>query len=817
MNRVSLEKIEKKKLTYDQLTNRMDPSQFPFETTADAGSLTGEMIGQERAVQAIDFGLTVKQEGYNLFLVGPSGTGKTTFAKSKVKEVAATKSTPSDWIYVYNFAHSDQPIAISLPPGQGVIFQKDISEFITEVRQEIEKVLSSKDFEQSKVDIIQYYEETINLQWQDLDDLAYNEYFQIERNSSSLMAIPLDENREAHTEETYRNLSNEQKQQIAEKTRELNKRLTEINRRTALLERDLKKSIQDLEENTILETIHPYIELLVKKYPGQEKLAEYIMSLEKDIIKNWQDLIDSHMDQEEDLFASLLQKNEKKDDSRYHVNVFIDNSEVKGAPVIHENNPTYTNLFGKFDFKSAFGSLMTSFSMMKPGAFHLANGGYIILQASDLLTNPYSWNALKRMLKTGELRIENLLEDSGNSVVSAGLKPEPIPVEMKVILIGTIDIYRLLFTYDEDFKKFFKVKVDFDVEMERNDEHCMKYASFIHTYCKTQNLLHYTKEAVGRVIDYSTRLSNNQNKLTTCFHEITELLVEANYWATLEKAVSVTAIHVDKALKERKQRSNLIEEKINGSIEEGTIMIETEGEKVGQINGLSVLSTGNYTFGQPNKITARTYIGSKGIINIDRESYLSGPIHSKGLFILSGYLQGEFAKDHPLPLAASITFEQSYDMVDGDSASSTELYGILSSLADLPINQGIAVTGSVNQFGEVQPIGGVNEKIEGFYYTCKLRGLTGTQGVIIPIQNVKNLMLDEEVVTAVKDRQFSIWAIESIQEGIELLTGYEAGAYDPIHGYPEGTIYHRVELRLNEMVQWFRKNGSNERRQSECL
>ncbi|WP_216828938.1 AAA family ATPase [Alkalihalobacterium elongatum] len=816
MNRISLEKIQKRKLTYDQLTNRFDTNQFSFQTTEEVGSLTGEMIGQERAVQAVDFGLTVKQEGYNLFLVGPSGTGKTTFAKSKVKEIASTKTTPPDWIYVYNFAHSDQPIAISLPPGHGVIFQQEVSEFISEARVEIEKVLSSKDFEQAKVDIIQFYEESINLKWQELDELAYNEYFQIERNTSSLMAIPLNENREAHTEETYRQLSNEQKQEIAEKTRELNKRLTEINRKTALLERDLKKSIKDLEENTVFDTIHPYIEVLLQKYEGQKKVTEYIVSLEKDIIANWEDLIEASLDEEEDLFSSLLQKSEKKDDARYHINVFIDNSEVKGAPVIHENNPTYTNLFGKFDFKSAFGSLMTSFSMMKPGAFHLANGGYIILQASDLLSNPYSWNALKRMLKTGELRIENILEDSGSSVVSAGLKPEPIPVEMKVILIGTIDLYRLLFTFDEDFKKYFKVKVDFDVEMERNGEHCMKYASFIHTYCKTQGLLQYTKEAVGRVIDFSTRLSNNQNKLTTCFHEITELLVEANYWAMLENAHYVSETHVDKALKERRQRSNLIEEKMNGSIEDGTIMIETEGEKVGQINGLSVLDTGNYTFGQPNKITARTYIGSKGIINIDRESYLSGPIHSKGLFILSGYLQGEFAKEHPLPLAASITFEQSYDMVDGDSASSTELYAILSSLAEVPINQGIAVTGSVNQFGEVQPIGGVNEKIEGFYYTCKLRGLTGNQGVIIPIQNVKNLMLDEEVVAAIKEKKFSIWAVKSIQEGIEILTGYEAGEYDLVHGYSEGTIYNRVESRLNDMVEWFRKNGSNERRQIEC-
>lgn len=801
---------EKNRLSPEELAKRYDPNKFPFQTTAEIDRLEAEMIGQERAVKAMDFGLNVKQEGYNLFLVGPSGTGKTTYALSKIKELALSDETPTDWVYVYNFQNPDKPTAISLPPGEGVKFQKEMDELIQDIKTEVEKVITSKEFAQKKEDMINEHEDAINNEWQELNDLAYKQRFYIERSADGVMAIPLNDKDEPYTDDSFRKLSKEEQQEILDKSKEINKKLADLIRKTQLLDRNLRKAIKEMEENTVYHAIHFYIEQMLEKYRDYPKIIDYLQCVEKDVIENWREFHEqTDADEEMNLLALFSQK-EHKDDTRYQVNLFIDHSETKGAPVYFESNPTYSNLFGKLEYKSEFGSLVTNFTMIKPGAMHVANGGYVIIQASDLLSYPMAWHALKRMLKTREIRIENVIEDSGT--VASSLKPEPIPVQLKIVLIGTYDIYHLLNHYDENFNKYFKVKVDFDTEMERNDEHCMKYASFVASYCKRQNLKHFTNRALARVIDYSTRLSSDQRKLSTRFHEVTEMLVEANYWAEKDGAEYVDANHVKKALKEKFFRSNLIEEKIKASIEDGTIMIQTSGYAVGQINGLSVLNTGDYTFGQPNKITARTFIGSKGIVNIDRESYLSGPLHSKGLLILSGYIQGEFAKDYPIPLAASITFEQSYDLIDGDSASSTELYAILSSLSEIPINQGIAVTGSVNQLGEIQPIGGVNEKIEGFFYTCKAKGLTGEQGVIIPVQNVKNLMLRNEVIEAVRRGVFHIWAVKTIQEGIEILTGVEAGEKGENGNYPPNTVFGRVKKRLQEMSRIYRRQKEKDER-----
>lgn len=795
---------EKNRLSPEQLAKRYDANKFPFQTTAEIDRLEAEMIGQERAVKAMDFGLNVRQEGYNLFLVGPSGTGKTTYALSKIKELALNDPTPSDWVYVYNFQNPDKPMAISLPPGKGIVFQKDMNELIQDIKTEVEKVISSKEFSQQKEDMIIEHEDAINKEWQLLNDLAYEQRFYIERSAEGVMAIPINDDDEPYTDDVFRKLPKEKQQEIMDRSKEINKKLADLIRKTHILERALRKSVKEMEEKAVYQAIHFYIEQLMERYKEHKKIIDYLRCVENDVVENWRDFHEQPDNDEELHLLSMLSQKEQKDDTRYQVNLFIDHSETKGAPVYFESNPTYSNLFGKLEYKSEFGSLVTNFTMIKSGAMHLANGGYVIIQASDLLSYPMAWHALKRMLKTREIRIENVIEDSGATVAS-GLKPEPIPVQLKIVLIGTYEIYHLLNQYDESFNKYFKVKVDFDTEMERNDDHCMKYASFVASYCKRQNLKHFTNHALARVIDYSTRLSSDQRKLSTRFHEVTEMLVEANYWAEKEGAEFVDAKHVKKALQERVFRSNLIEEKIKASIEDGTIMIETSGFAVGQINGLSVLTIGDYSFGQPNKITARTYIGSKGIVNIDRESYLSGSIHSKGLLILSGYLQGEFAKNQPIPLAASLTFEQSYDLIDGDSASSTELYAILSSLSEIPINQGIAVTGSVNQLGQIQPIGGVNEKIEGFFYTCKAKGLTGEQGVIIPVQNVKNLMLRNEVVRAVENKQFHIWAVRTIHEGIEILTGVPAGEKDELGRYPADTVFGRVEKRLQEMSRIFIK------------
>lgn len=797
-----------RKIPVERLANKYNAEHFPFTTTAEVKGLSAEMIGQDRAVNAIEFGLNVKQEGYHLCLVGPNGTGKTTYARSKAIKKASKELTPFDWLYVFNFRNPDRPVAISLPAGKGRLFQREVKELVENIKKEIKKKLASQAFIETRDAIIEKHEYKIHHQWQQLHEQALDGRFELEKNNDGVMVIPLDEKGEPYTDEDFRLLPKEQQQQIVEQTMHLNKKYAEISLQNKKVEKELRFQLKEQEEKTISEAIHQYTNPILKRYENSEKIVTYITELQRDMVLNREQFLEAEGDAhtEDDLLTLLLQNKEveKKELHRYEVNVFVDNSECTGAPVVYESNPTHANLFGKFEYQSAFGGLVTNFTLLKPGSLHLANGGYIILQAADLINNPYTWQAVKRMLKDQQIRIEAPVQETALAATS-GLKPEPIPIKTKILLIMTPTLYQLLHRYDADFQKYFKVKAEFDTVMERTQENCLKFAAFVSSFCEREKLQHFSKEAMARIIDYSTRTINDQRMLSTCFHEVTEVLVEANYWAIQESSEFVNELHVRKALKERMYRANLVEEKIKQLIDDGTIMIETDGEVVGQINGLSVLNTGDYTFGQPNRITARTFIGSEGIVNIDRESYLSGPIHSKGLFILSGYIQGEFARNRPIPLSASITFEQSYDMVDGDSASSTELYAILSSLCEVPIKQGIAVTGSVNQFGEIQPIGGVNEKIEGFFFTCKAKGLTGEQGVIIPVQNEKNLMLCEEVIEAVRLGEFHLWSVHTIQEGMEILTGVSAGEKNNEGNYKEGTLFYQVKERITEMADLYKK------------
>ena len=486
---------------------------------------------------------------------------------------------------------------------------------------------------------------------------------------------------------------------------------------------------------------------------------------------------------------------------RYTVNLFVNNKNLTGAPVIYETNPTYQNLFGKIEYHGSFGSYMTDFTFIKSGVLHQANGGYLILQATELLQQPNAWNLLKRALQTEKISIEHPYEDR-SLFPTSGLKPEPIPLNIKVIIIGSYYLYDLLSTVDEDFHKLFKVKVEFNTVMDKSLENSRKMAYFVKNYAEQEGLLPFHRSAVAKVIDYSSRLVDEQTKLSTRFQDITKVLVESSYWAKKENVEVVDDSHILKAIKEQFNRSNHISEQYHEMISKGTIMVDTDGSRVGQINGLAVMGTRDAVFGIPTKITAQTFVGKSGIMNIERETAMSGQIHNKGMLILTGFLSGEFAKDKPIPLSASITFEQTYNPIDGDSASSTELYVLLSSLSDVPINQGIAVTGSVNQWGEIQPIGGVNEKIEGFYHICKEKGLTGKQGVIIPKQNVQNLMLDQEVVEAVRKGEFHIWEIGHIAEGVEILTGVSAGNVRDANGkYPSNTIFAKVEERFKKMYE----------------
>ncbi|HBI03623.1 MAG TPA: ATP-dependent protease, partial [Paenibacillaceae bacterium] len=586
-------------------------------------------------------------------------------------------------------------------------------------------------------------------------------------------------------------------QEYKEKNKRIEEKIAESMRTMQMLEKEVEKAVKRLNQESVGRGMDPLFKPLHDLYKDDEKVMAYLQEYQQDVIENYHFFQEEA--QEENPMLGMLRGGQQTEKlTRYQVNVLVDNSRQEGSQVISETNPTYYNLFGKVEYKSSFGTMVTDFTMIKPGAFHLANGGYLILQIVDLLSNPYSWQVLKRTLKNSSIRIENVFEERG-LVASTGLKPEPIPVDIKVLLIGTPYYYQLLSELDEDFHKLFKVKVEFDTEMYKDIEHHLTFASFVRSYCEKEGLLPFHRTALASMVDYSSRLVENQGKMTTRFNDLTRLMVEASFWAEEEGAKAVMDLHVGRAIREQEYRSNRVDEKIREMIVEGTIMVDVTGERVGQINGLAVLDMGDYSFGSPHRITAQTFVGRTGIINIERETSLSGQIHHKGLLILSGYLAGLFAQDKPLPLSASITFEQTYSMIDGDSASSTELYALLSSLSNIPIKQGIAVTGSVNQWGEVQPIGGVNDKIEGFYAVCKAVGLTGEQGVMIPHQNVKNLMLKDEVIQAVKRGLFHIWQVRTVEEGIEILTGVEAGTPNEEGKYPEGTVFYEINSRLEKM------------------
>ncbi|NMD70453.1 AAA family ATPase [Bacillus sp. DNRA2] len=781
------------------LRREFDSSNFPFETTADLDKMAKEMIGQQRAERAMEFGLSVEQLDYNLFVVGPSGTGRKTYTLDSVDKIAKTREVPNDWCYVFNFDNPDHPLVISLPAGEGQVFQRKIETLLIDIEREFRSTFSSEEYEKKKQVIIdQFRDETEDL-WDLAEDFANEQQYNLERTPTGINSYPL-YNGKPLERKKYEQLSVEAQEQIAACEKLVDGKIRETLHQIRKLEEQLQKNLEQFMRESAANSIEALFQPLREAYQDYPNILTYLEAYFHDVVVSFSFFLASEEDEQNNIMNALIGSKEQHF-HRYTVNLLVNNKHQKGAPVIYETNPTFYNLFGKIEYRGSLGSWVTDFSYIKPGALQLANGGYLILQATELLQQPYVWSLLKRSLQTGYVQIENSLEDRG-MVPTSGIKPEPIPLNIKVIIIGSYYLYDLLSAVDDDFHKLFKVKVEFDTVMDRNSENCYKMAMFVKNYAEQEGLLPFHRQAVAKIVDYSSRLVEEQSKLSTRFQDITKLLVEASYWAKKSEAESVDGRHIEQAIAEQIQRTNHASEQIREMIQKGTIMVDTEGFRTGQINGLAVLGTRDSVFGIPTKITAQTFVGKSGIMNIDREASLSGQIHNKGLMILTGFLSGEFAKNRPIPLSASITFEQTYSAIDGDSASSTELYVLLSSLAEVPINQGIAVTGSVNQWGEIQPIGGVNEKIEGFFHICKERGLTGEQGVMIPKQNVANLMLDHEVVEAVNQGKFHIWAIGHIAEGIELLTGVVAGNIrDEFGQYPAGSIFAKVEDRFNTMYE----------------
>ncbi len=791
-----------KELSYTQLKKSCDPASFKFKTTKELEPFTGT-IGQARGIKAMEFGLNIDIKGYNLYLEGPTGIGKTIYARNKLEAIAKTKPVPDDWCYVYNFENPNEPIAISLPAKMGKEFTNDMAQFIENIKVEIKTAFNNQDFATEKANIEKSVEEKKIKMIEKLNKDAARQGFEIKNTPSGIYFLPMI-NGKTLTEDEFNALDEATKSEFERRSVEIQKETIDVMSKIKELERKANEKMSSWQNNIALFAVSIQINELRNKYKRFAKIQTFLKDVQKDILSNLTEFIAEPQPQPQ---MPMPRNDVLKPWQKYQVNLFVDNSNLEGAPVIIDSNPSYYNLFGKLEYENTYGTLRTDFTLIKPGLIHKANGGYIVLQIRDLLTNPVIWDSFKRILRTKLIYVDTLKDYQMNTVAIASLKPEPIPVNIKVLLIGPSNVYYQLLNFDEDFKKLFKVKVEFDEEAPRTDANMFKIAQFIHNFCEKEKAPHFNAGAVAEVIEYCSRSVENQNKLSTQLNDITELLGEACTWAKMDGAKTVTAAYVKKAVVERIERINKYDQRLVEMIQNGTIMIDTDGQKVGQINGLSIMSIGDYSFGKPAKITANTYVGKSGIVNVEREVELSGTSHSKGVMILAAYIGEKFAQERPLSLTASLCFEQMYNGVDGDSASSTELYAILSSLSDLPIKQNIAVTGSVNQKGEIQPIGGVTDKIEGFFSICKLRGLTGEQGVMIPYQNIKNLNLNDDVIKAVKDGMFHIYAIKNIDEGIELLTGVPAGKKNKNGEYTVGTVNYLV----NEKLKRYSSKTENER------
>ncbi|KAB3532144.1 AAA family ATPase [Alkaliphilus pronyensis] len=788
----------KLRLTPESLTSKCNIDDFQFNTTADLEALRG-IIGQDRAVEALAFGLRMQKKGYNIYIAGLSGTGRSSYANSITEKLAEEMPIPDDWVYVYNFKNPDKPKALNMEAGLAMQFKKDIESAIEKLREEIPTLFQGTDYETQKNEIFMKYQQKNQHIVNQLNEKAREHGFLFKESEQGLVTVPLLEGRPMKQEE-YSNLSEDEIQKLRDKSNQLNMETLEIFNQLKGLEEEMRIHLKKLDEKVGYGVINYFIKKLVQRYGHRDKIVEYINQLEHDIVDNISKFNKDDSGENPQKLLMLQMKNDESFFNRYKVNLFINNSELKHAPIINETNPTFTNILGAVEYRNEMGALKTDFTQIKPGALHTANGGFLILNIREVLLQPLAWDSLKRALKTGEINIESLNKTMGY-IVTSSLKPEAIPLNLKVILIGDAYVYRMLYEMDEDFRKLFKIMADFDVEMVKDKENIFRMAMFIAKHCQKENMRHFDKAAVARIMEYSSRIADHQEKLSSRFNQIVEVLYEADQWANIQNNDYVTKKDVEKAIQQKIYRNSKYEEKLNEMFKEGSLLIDVSGKKIGQINGLAVMGTGEHSFGKPSRITVSTYRGKPGIINIEREVKKSGSIHDKGVLILSGYLGSKFAQEKPMSLSVSVSFEQNYSLIDGDSASSTELYAILSSIAEVPLRQDLAVTGSVNQKGEIQPIGGVNEKIEGFYDVCKIKGLTGTQGVIIPKQNVKNLMLKEEVIDAVKNNTFHIYAIGHVDEGIEILTGIAAGEKNQEGIYPVGSINYLVVKKLNKVSE----------------
>lgn len=790
----------------DELIHRCDETSFGFETTAELDP-PAEILGQPRAVEAVKFGVGIEQEGFNIFAFGPSGTRKHEILRSFFDEAASEEPTPPDIVYVNNFEDNHKPNAIQLEAGMGSQFREDMEKFITDLRNALSGAFESEDYLSHVQDVQESVGERQEEALADLRQKAEEEGLRLIRTPTGFAIVPVKDG-EVVSPDEFQSLSEDEREKLEAKISDLQEELQRVVQQVPAWQKEIRERIEELNKETTEFAIGALIDELKEKYVEYEEIQVYLDAVHGDIVDHAREIVASD-EQQQNQLAGQRQRRQlpvSQDSSshpilrRYKVNLIVDNSDSEGAPVIFEDNPTYQNLIGRVEHLAQMGALLTDFNLIKPGAILRANGGYLILDALKLLRHPFAWDGLKRALRSKEVRIES--PGQMYSLISTvSLEPEPVEINVRVALIGEPLMYYLLSALDPDFDQLFKIPADFAAEMDRSDGYQNQYARLLGQIAQDNDLSPLKPGAVARVIEHSARMVGDGEKLSTKMSDIADLLSEAHYWANQDGGDSIEREHIQQAIDAQIYRTDRLRERMQEQILRDTILIDTEGETVGQVNGLSVLQLGDFMFGRPNRITARVRMGKGEVLDIEREVDLGGPLHSKGVLILSAYLGSRYAAEHPLSLSASLVFEQSYGGVDGDSASSAELYALLSSISEVPIKQRFAVTGSVNQRGQVQAIGGVNDKIEGFFDICSERGLTGDQGVLIPSANRKHLMLRQDVIDAVEAGEFHIYPIETIDQGIEILTEREAGHPDEQGSYPEGTINAMVQARLVEFAE----------------
>lgn len=794
------------KLDANQLTHKCDVKQLNFESTSEIEDAT-TVVGQERLASSMEFGVNIDREGFNIFALGPNETNKLSHIRQFLKDKGKKKETPSDICYVNNFDDHYKPRALLIPAGRGIELKNEMDQLIEDLVPTLRSSFETEEYQNRKQSLQDKIQEEQDQTFEDLQKKAREKGLALIRTPAGFSFAPMKDG-DLMDETALRELSEEEKQRLEEETKKLQEELQKLIRKMPSNKRKVRESQKKLDKEIATYAIKELFSKIREKFSDLDSVLQFLDKVEIDIVENVQKIMAGQSQQGSQmmqLMGGSQQMQGPQDSSKnpildqYRVNVVVNHQNTDGAPVVYEDNPNYKNLVGRVEYQSKMGALTTNFNLIKPGALHKANGGYLLLDARQVLLEPFAWEGLKRALKSGELKIESL-GDSYSMISTVSLDPEPIDLNVKVVLMGERILYYLLCQLDPDFNNLFKVEADFEDEIDRTTENYNLYAKLLAGLIRENDLMDFDRNAIARVIEQSARMAGDNQKMSAKTDEINDLLIEASYWAEQNGNNLVKSSDVEIAIEQKIYRSARLRDKVRESINRNFVFIDTEGEAVGQVNGLSVLMTGNLMFGRPNRITARVQLGKGEIVDIEREVEMSGPIHSKGVLILKGFLGERYAEDRPLSLSASLVFEQSYSNIDGDSASSAELYALLSAISKVPIKQSYSVTGSVNQHGKVQPIGGVNEKIEGFFDICKERGLTGDQGVLIPKANEKNLMLRADVIEAVQQGRFHIFSVESIDEGMELLTGMKMGEPDKDGNYPEESINGKVTRQLNNLA-----------------